>query len=261
MTDLASTPVLEVGQLYAGYRRDWSVLQDVNLSIRKGQIVVILGSNGAGKSTLLRVIAGLLAVQAGSVCLEGRDLRALRASQRVAQGINLVPEDRGIFVGMTVDENLRAGAFSRRRLLGSHGVRQRMDEVLEIFPELLRRSEQEAGSLSGGERVMLAVARALMGSPRLLLLDEPSLGLAPLARKRLFDAVMAMSRDLAVTVVVAEQDVTNALRVASYVYCLRAGIIVEQGEAERFADLSLLRGVYTANAPDRLSNTSEWGMG
>ncbi len=204
-------------------------LKGIDLSVRKGSVACIIGANGAGKTTLLKTIAGLLAPAAGTIAFLGEDITRLGAARVVRRGIVLVPEGRAILTRMTVLENLEMGAYHRR---GAE-IRKDIARVMERFPILRDRAHQRGGSLSGGEQQMLAIARALLAKPRLLLLDEPSLGLAPLVVADIFRIVREINRE-GTTVLLVEQNVRQALKVSDDAYVLETGRIVHAG---RSADL------------------------
>ena len=215
-------------------------LHGVSLEINAGEIVTLIGSNGAGKTTTLGALSGLLKPSAGSISFEGKDLLALSTHQRVPNGLVLVPEGRRIFSSMTVAENLDLGAYSRR---DKDAVSSDLDEVYSMFPRLKERRGQAAGTMSGGEQQMLAVGRALMSRPRLLLLDEPSLGLAPLLVKEIF-AVVKRIRDRGVTVLLVEQNAHMALEVADRAYVLETGRVVMSGDAKEIASDPRVKAAY-----------------
>jgi branched-chain amino acid transport system ATP-binding protein len=222
--------VLTVAGVSAGYGRV-PVLHEVGLSVGPCEIVALLGANGAGKTTLLRVIAGELRPSAGSVSFGGRRLDGRRPEQVVAAGVALVPEGRRMFAGLTVRENLLLGGYSRRRAdLGPD-----LERVYGFFPRLAERAEQAAGRLSGGEQQMVAIGRALMGRPRLLMIDELSQGLAPTVVDDLIELLPAVARD-GTAVLLVEQDVEAALEVAARGYVLELGSIVGEGPAEVLRD-------------------------
>ena len=197
-------------------------LQGVSLEVAEGSVVAILGANGAGKSTTLRAISGLVRPQQGTIEFEGRRIDGMAPERIVEMGISQVPEARQLFSELTVMENLRLGAYTRR---DGAGVRRDLDQVLARFPILGERLKQAAGSLSGGEQQMLAIGRALMARPRLLLLDEPSLGLAPLVTRGIFDIIRTIHEE-GVTVLVVEQNARLALGIAQSGYVLETGRVV-----------------------------------
>ena len=226
-----STPLLQVTDLRAGYGRA-EVLHGLSLQADKGGVITVIGPNGAGKSTLLGSLMGLLPSQ-GSIRFDGQDIGALTLEERVMLGIALVPEKRELFGTMSVEDNLVLGGFRQLRL-GQANWRQRLDDVYDLFPRLKERRAQEAGTLSGGERQMLAVGRALMSRPALLMLDEPSLGLAPLIVKDIF-AIIQTLRQIGVTIVLVEQNARAALAVADQGYVLEMGEIGLSGPAAELA--------------------------
>jgi len=216
-----SQPLLKVNEIEAYYGRACA-LRGISLQVAEGSVVALLGSNGAGKTTTLRVISGLLRPTRGSVEFDGKRIERSRADQLVRAGIAQVPEGRQIFPELTVRENLRLGAYTRR---DAKSVEQDLQRVFDYFPHLRERLEQQAGTLSGGEQQMLAIGRGLMSKPRLLLLDEPSLGLAPLLVKEIF-RIISEIRAAGTTVVLVEQNVHMALNVADYAYLLETGRVV-----------------------------------
>jgi branched-chain amino acid transport system ATP-binding protein len=204
-------------------------LQGVTLTVRAGEIVTLIGSNGAGKSTTLRAISALVAPRAGLIRFEGQDVTRMRPHEVVAAGIGHAPEGRRVFANLTVRENLDLGAYTRR---DREGVRRDMEEVLELFPRLKERFGQQAGTLSGGEQQMLAIGRALMARPRLLLLDEPSLGLAPFLVTEIFRILREVNRR-GTTVLLVEQNAHMALETAQRGYVLETGrvVLADEGRA------------------------------
>lgn len=223
---------LSVEGVTAGYG-DATVLFDASFEVREGEIVAIVGANGAGKTTLLSTIVGLVEARAGTIAFRGNDITRRPAHLLPGDGLALVPEGGRLFPFMSVEENLFLGAYSP----GVRGqLKQRLDEVMEIFPILRERRGQEAGKLSGGERQMCAIARALMSRPKLLMLDEPSVGLSPLMVERVFGIVEQLARRQGLTVVLVEQNVTEALEVADRAYVLDHGHIVRGGDAATLRD-------------------------
>ena len=221
---------------YGGIR----ALKGVSLSVDEGQIVTLIGANGAGKSTTLRAISGLQKVQSGSILYGGEDLTGLPAKEIVQRGIIHVPEGRRVFPDMTVAENLKIGAFLRT---DKAAIAQDMDYVYSLFPRLKERSWQLAGTLSGGEQQMLAVGRALMSRPKVLMMDEPSLGLAPLIVKDIFSIIRRVNQD-GITVLLIEQNATAALRIADYGYVLETGTIALSGTGEELLKNESVREAY-----------------
>ena len=223
--------MLEVRGLSAGYGKV-DALSDVSLRLDEDQVVSVIGPNGAGKTTLLSAIMGIIGSR-GSVIFDGCDLCRVDAVDRVAMGISLVPEHRELFASMSVEDNLLLGGYARVRR-GDKNIASTLDEVFSRFPRLHERRRQFAGTLSGGERQTLAIGRALMNRPRLLLLDEPSLGLAPLVIREIF-SIIADLRNTGVSLLVVEQNARAALRLSSYAYVLETGALVMEGPAEKLA--------------------------
>ncbi|HSK48119.1 MAG TPA: ABC transporter ATP-binding protein [Coriobacteriia bacterium] len=236
-----SSPLLELTEVHAGYGRV-EVLRGIDLHVAAGELVALIGANGAGKSTLLKAVVGLIPVSAGTVRLGGRDLARVRPERLVREGVALVPEGRLLFGPMTVAENLELGAYA---LGGARrtAVREGLERVHELFPVLAERSGQAAETLSGGEQQMLAVGRALMSQPTLLLLDEPSLGLAPKVIAEIFSA-LDLLRTQGVTILLVEQDARLALKHADRGYVMRTGrVALEGSSAELLAD-ETVRTIY-----------------
>ncbi len=234
--------VLEVAGLTSGYGRV-RVLRGVDLVVRAGEVVTLLGANGAGKSTLLKTIAGLMRPWTGSVRFQGIDVAGRRPERMVALGMSLVPEGRMVFGPMSVAENLRLGAYSRKGPGAAAEFAEDIALVHELFPVLQDRATQPAATLSGGEQQMLAVGRALMSRPRLLLLDEPSLGLAPKLIAEIFDALNKL-RERGMTILLVEQDVKIALKHADRGYVMRTGEIALQGSSEELMANDDVRLIY-----------------
>jgi branched-chain amino acid transport system ATP-binding protein len=231
--------LLEVERLTAGYGAA-QVLHDVDLSVDAGEVVVVLGANGAGKTTLMRAVSGLIG-RRGRVDFEGRSLLGLRAEQVVAHGISLVPQGRGTFTQLSVVDNLRVGAAVRG---DRAAIAADIDHWFDVFPVLAQRSKQIAGTLSGGEQQMLAIARALMSRPRLLLCDEVSLGLAPLIVQGLFDVLRRINAEQGTALLLVEQNADLALDLATRVYLLEVGSVIASGPAGEFRDNDAVRQAY-----------------
>lgn len=227
-----TTPLLNVQTLRASYGRA-EVLHGLMLKADKGSVITVIGPNGAGKSTLLNALMGVMPSQ-GHIHYGGHDISQMTLEDRVMQGIALVPETRALFGSMPVEDNLLLGAYRQVRLNGKHDMAAAMDEVFTTFPRLKERRKQLAGTLSGGERQMLAVGRALMSRPQLLMLDEPSLGLAPLIVKEIFRTIDSL-RATGVTILLVEQNARAALEVADHGYVLEMGDIALEGPASELA--------------------------
>jgi branched-chain amino acid transport system ATP-binding protein len=213
-------------------------VKGIDLTVERGELVCLIGSNGAGKSSTLRALAGLVPAE-GRLAYDGRDLKRMRAFERARAGLCLVPEGRGIFAQLSVDENLSMGGYARKPAQAEN-VRSR---VFELFPRLLERRNQVAGTLSGGEQQMLAIGRALMGAPQLLLLDEPSMGLAPLAVQRIFEVIRTINAE-GVSVLLIEQNARAALRLATRAYVMESGRIVLSGAAHALLDDPKVKAAY-----------------
>lgn len=226
-----STPVLlSVNDIHVSYGAIAAV-KGLSLEVREGEIVTLIGSNGAGKSTTLRTISGLLSPKSGSITFGGEDITGMPGHEVVAKGICQSPEGRRIFPRMTVEENLDLGAFLRK---DNAAVKADREMVLDLFPRLKERISQKAGTMSGGEQQMLAVGRALMGKPKLLILDEPSMGLAPVLVDLIFETI-AKIRDNGTTVLLVEQNALAALRIADHAYVLESGHLSLEGDAKELA--------------------------
>ena len=215
-------------------------LKGIGLEVNEGEIVTLIGANGAGKSTTLRTISGLLKPKAGSITFLGQSIVGVRAHEIVKKGISQVPEGRRVFAEMTVMENLDLGAFVRK---DKAGIQQDLKHVFELFPRLEERKNQSAGTLSGGEQQMLAMGRALMSRPKLLLLDEPSMGLAPLLIKEIFNIIVDINKS-GTTVLLVEQNANMALSIANRAYVLETGRITLSGKAQDLAASEDVRKAY-----------------
>ena len=230
--------LLRVEDLHAGYGIV-NVLRGISLHVDEGEAVVVLGSNGAGKTTTLRAVSGMIA-RTGSVEFAGQSVVKRRPDQLVALGMAHVPQGRGTIVDLTVRENLEVGAYSRR----DKDVESDIERWFEVFPRLGERRTQTAGSMSGGEQQMLAIARAFMSRPKLVLLDEPALGLAPLVTQEVFDRLGELVRDTGTAVLVVEQNANLALEFATRGYVLESGAIVAQGSAAELSADTSIRDAY-----------------
>ncbi|MCB1004548.1 MAG: ABC transporter ATP-binding protein [Acidimicrobiales bacterium] len=230
--------LLEAKGLEAGYGLV-QVLRGLDFSVDEGEVVVILGANGAGKTTTIRAVTGMIAAK-GHVTVDGASIVGKRPDDIVRRGLAHVPQGRGTFVDLTVDENLRLGAYIRK----DDEVAADIERWYEIFPRLAERKTQAAGSMSGGEQQMLAIARAALSRPRLLLLDEPSLGLAPIVTQELFDQMAELNRATGTALLVVEQNANLALDIAQRAYVLEAGTIVAGGTADEMRSDESVRKAY-----------------
>jgi branched-chain amino acid transport system ATP-binding protein len=230
--------LLEVTGLRAGYGAV-RVLTGLDFAVDEGEVVVILGANGAGKTTTLRAVCGMIEAE-GEVVFDGRNVAGRRSDQIAQAGIGHVPQGRGTIVDLTVDDNLRVGAYRRR----DHDIAADIEHWYEVFPRLGERRSQQAGSMSGGEQQMLAIARAMMARPKLVLLDEPSLGLAPLVTQELFRQLGELNREQGVSMLIVEQNAGLALGIARRGYVLETGRIVVSGSADDLANNDDVRRAY-----------------
>ena len=230
-------------------------LRGVSFAVPAGAIVTILGANGAGKTTILKTVSGVMDPQKGTVTLEGRPIHGLDPDRVARLGLSHVPEGREVFPFLTVRENLRMGAYTRR---DPDLVARDLEMVVDYFPVLAARAEQRAGSLSGGEQQMLAIARALMARPKVMLLDEPSLGLAPKLVRDIFDIIRRINRERGVTVLVVEQNANVALHTADYGYVLELGRIVMEDTCERLLEKDDIREFYLGLKESSVRGTRRW---
>ena len=230
-------------------------LRGVSFTVPAGAIVTILGANGAGKTTILKTVSGVMDPQKGSVTFEGRAIHGLDPDRIARLGLSHVPEGREVFPFLSVRENLRMGAYARR---DAAAVAQDLEMVTEYFPVLASRAEQRAGSLSGGEQQMLAIGRALMARPKVMLLDEPSLGLAPKLVKDIFDIIRRINRERGVTVLLVEQNANLALHTADYGYVLELGRIVMDDTCERLLQKDDIREFYLGLKESSVRGTRRW---
>jgi branched-chain amino acid transport system ATP-binding protein len=247
-------PLLRVSNLESYYGPIMAI-RGVSFAVPRGAIVTILGANGAGKTTVLKTVAGVMDPQKGTVTFDGREIHRLDPDRIVRLGLSHVPEGREIFPFLTVAENLRMGAFTRP---DADGVARDLETVYGYFPVLKARAQQRAGSLSGGEQQMLAISRALMARPKMMLLDEPSLGLAPRLVKEIFDIVVRINREQAVTVLLVEQNANMALHVADYGYVLEVGRIVMEDTCARLLEKDDIKEFYLGMKEQSVRGTRRW---
>jgi branched-chain amino acid transport system ATP-binding protein len=232
-------PLLELDNVHSYYGHI-QALRGISLTVDEGEVVTLIGSNGAGKTTTLRSIHGVLPPREGKILFAGEEIQGLPAHDMISKGISQSPEGRKIFRRMTVRENLEMGAYHRN---DNTSVREDMDRVFELFPRLQERVKQEAGTMSGGEQQMLAIGRAIMSRPRLLLLDEPSMGLAPVLVERIFDTIQEINKQ-GTTILLVEQNANVALEIATRGYVLETGSIVNTASAEKLREDPKVREAY-----------------
>jgi branched-chain amino acid transport system ATP-binding protein len=240
---MAAAALLELHKLEVAYGGIHAV-KGIDLIVRQGELVCLIGANGAGKTTTLKGITGLQPVRAGKVIYDGNDVTGNPAFQLVRKGLSMVPEGRGVFGALTIEENLAMGAYSRR---DRKEIKQDVERVFGLFPRLKERERQTAGTLSGGEQQMLAMARAIMSRPKLLLLDEPSMGLAPLMVQKVFETVLAISGE-GVTILLIEQNAKLALEVSNRGYVMESGTITLSGDARQLLSDPKVREAYLGEA-------------
>jgi branched-chain amino acid transport system ATP-binding protein len=241
--------MLRVKNLEAGYGPR-KVLRKVSLHIGPGEIVTVIGANGAGKTTLLKTLSGLLGARGGEILFEKKDIRKLPAERIVLLGCSLVPEGRQLFAPLTVRENLILGASVQYRRKRQEEIAEDMGRVFGLFPRLKEREEQLAGTLSGGEQQMLAIGRALLSRPRLLLLDEPSMGLAPRMVREIFAHIAGLRKEFGLTILLVEQNARGALGVADRGYVLETGRIILQGPSEELLSNQDVQRAYLGRSPE-----------
>jgi branched-chain amino acid transport system ATP-binding protein len=236
--------MLEIKDLAVNYG-SITALHDVSLHVAKGDIVTLIGANGAGKSTTLRTVSGLLKARHGSIHYEGEEITNQAPHRIVERGISQVPEGRMIFSNLTVRENLLMGAYHRK---DRHKLGTEFDFVFEVFPRLKERARQVAGTLSGGEQQMLAISRALMSKPRCLMLDEPSLGIAPILTKTIFEKIVEINQSLGITILLVEQNANLALEVSHYGYVLETGKIIMHDRSAALKANEKVKSAYLGGA-------------
>ena len=238
-----TTPLLELKDLKVAYGGIQAV-KGIDLSVDQGELVCLIGANGAGKTTTLKGITGLQPIKSGKIHYAGEDITGKPSFQLVRKGLSMVPEGRGVFGALTIEENLAMGAYARD---DRAAIKDDIERVFGLFPRLKERRKQTAGTLSGGEQQMLAMGRAIMSRPKLLLLDEPSMGLAPLMVQKVFETVMAISRE-GVTILLIEQNAKLALEVSSRGYVMESGEITLQGKAKQLLSDPKVREAYLGEA-------------
>lgn len=234
--------MLKISKLNAYYDKI-QALKGISIDIQKGKIISIIGTNGAGKSTLLKAISGLIRSKNGQIVYQGKNISTLPPDKIVGLGISQVPEGRQIFIHLSVKDNIHLGAFLYYKRRNKEEIKKRIKDIYEIFPVLEKRSQQIAGTLSGGEQQMLAIARALMGRPELLLLDEPSMGIAPIVVKEILTVIKQLNK-LGTTILLVEQNARAALEIANHSYVLENGEIVLQGIAQELIDNPKVKKAY-----------------
>jgi branched-chain amino acid transport system ATP-binding protein len=243
-TGSAAAPQLELRDLRVSYGAI-DALNGVSLRVQPGSIVTLIGANGAGKTTLLRTISALHRPRGGDILFEGRSIRNLHAHDIVRQGLCHVPEGRMVFANLSVQENLEMGAYLQR---DRDVIQRELEFVFTTFPRLKERLPQLAGTLSGGEQQMLAIGRALMSRPKFLMLDEPSLGIAPLLVKAIFEKIVQINREHGITILLVEQNANLALEIASYGYVLETGRVTLEDESSRLRSNAEVRAAYLGGA-------------
>ncbi|WP_179274734.1 MULTISPECIES: ABC transporter ATP-binding protein [unclassified Rhodococcus (in: high G+C Gram-positive bacteria)] len=230
--------MLEIDNLHAGYRR-LEILHGLTLAVDRHEIVSLIGANGAGKTTTLRALSGLVSTSGGRIMLDGNTIRGMRADRIVRAGLVHVAQDRALFGSLTVADNLEMGAYTQKR----SGVKESLDQVYALFPILAERREQRADTMSGGQQQMLAIGRAMMSKPRVLTLDEPSVGLAPKLAAQVLDAIVRI-RDSGVTVLIVEQNAAQALAISDRAYVIESGSIVLTGTGSELAHDERVKAAY-----------------
>jgi branched-chain amino acid transport system ATP-binding protein len=240
---MAAPALLELTRLEVAYGGIHAV-KGIDLIVRQGELVCLIGANGAGKTTTLKGITGLQPVKAGKIVYDGADVTGKPAFQLVRKGLSMVPEGRGVFGALTIEENLAMGAYSRRDRVA---IKQDIERVFGLFPRLKERRKQTAGTLSGGEQQMLAMARAIMSRPKLLLLDEPSMGLAPLMVQKVFETILTIAAE-GVTILLIEQNAKLALEVSHRGYVMESGTITLSGDARQLLSDPKVREAYLGEA-------------
>ena len=249
-----AAPILELANVESSYG-PVQALRGVSLAVEEGRIVTVLGANGAGKSTILKTISGIIDPSKGQVKLGGAEIQGWSPDRVVRAGVVHVPEGREVFPLLSVEDNLRMGAYTRR---DADGVARDLEAVYGYFPVLRERSAQEAGQLSGGQQQMLAIARALLASPRVMLMDEPSLGLSPKLTKEIFEIIVRINRERGTTILLVEQNAHMALRIADWGYVLEVGRIVMDDSCARLAQKEDIREFYLGAKAEGVRGKRRW---
>jgi len=213
-------PLLEIQDIFSGYQTDFDILKGVSLHVKPGEIVCVIGPNGAGKSTVFKALYGFLNVRRGRILFDDRDITNIRPQDTLKAGITIVPQLRSLFPQMTVYENLEMGMYLEK---DKQRIKERIEYILDLFPRLAERAKQKAGTMSGGEQRMLEIGRALMWQPKLVLMDEPSAGLAPLITKMIFDNIFRLNKEIGLTVLMIEQNARQGLQISDRGYVLELG--------------------------------------
>jgi len=249
-----TTPILQLANVESNYG-PVQALRGVSLSVTEGKIITVLGANGAGKTTTLKTISGIIAPLKGQVKFRGQEIQGRSPDAIVRGGIVHVPEGREVFPLLSVEDNLRMGAYTRS---DSDGIARDLEAVFGYFPILRERAKQEAGQLSGGQQQMLAIARALLAQPSLILMDEPSLGLSPKLTREIFDIVVRINRERGVTILLVEQNAHMALKIADFGYVLEVGRIVMEDTGARLAEKEDIREFYLGMKAGGVRGTRRW---
>ena len=234
-------PLLEVQDIYSGYTPEIDILKGVSLHVKPGEVVCVIGPNGAGKSTVFKALYGFLVVRQGRILFDDRDITNIRPQNALKAGITIVPQLRSVFPQMTVQENLEMGMYLER---DKNRIKRRIDYILELFPRLAERAKQKVGTMSGGEQRMLEIGRALMWEPKLVLMDEPSAGLAPLITKTIFRNIKRLNRDIGLTVLMIEQNARQGLEISDRGYVLELGQNSYEGRGQELLNNAEVRRAF-----------------
>ena len=234
-------PLLEVQDIYAGYQQDFDILKGVSLHVKPGEVVCVIGPNGAGKSTVFKALYGFVHIRRGRVLFDDRDITNIRPQEALRAGITIVPQLRSVFPQMTVYENLEMGMYLEN---DSQRVKERIDYIYDLFPRLAERSKQKAGTMSGGEQRMLEIGRALMWEPQLVLMDEPSAGLAPLITKSIFSGIRRLNDEINLTILMIEQNARQGLQISDRGYVLDLGKNSYEGTGQELLDNQEVRQAF-----------------